>query len=311
MATITATKAGNWSDTSVWDLARVPASGDDVALASYTVVWDAAQATIPATGNLASISATTTGQITIDLSDAAFHGGAALNVSGNITAGDTAPTNRGVIYVSGTTNHVLTITAANIIGGSGANCYALRHTSTGTVNVTADIQNGSTTSTYGVYCDNGGILNITGNLTVPNAGTYAANFYTGTVSISGNITAGASTCVINSYATVSLSGIITGGTESQAWGYWNNGGGDTTLSATTRLVYGTKGAAYTGEAPAWSPASTSYAKFYVGASFGQAANTEFPQVLAAANIKAGVTSGSVTGTLSGGGNLVGTSVLVS
>jgi len=43
MATITATKSGNWSDITVWDLGRVPIAGDDVALAGYTIVWDTAQ----------------------------------------------------------------------------------------------------------------------------------------------------------------------------------------------------------------------------------------------------------------------------
>ena len=53
MSTITATKAGNWSDTTVWDLGRIPANGDTVDLHGYVVNLDVA--TIPATGTLAGI----------------------------------------------------------------------------------------------------------------------------------------------------------------------------------------------------------------------------------------------------------------
>jgi hypothetical protein len=46
------------------------------------------------------------------------------------------------------------------------------------------------------------------------------------------------------------------------------------LSGTVTLTQGIKGAAYEGYAPAWN-LTTGYAKFYTGASFGQAANTNF------------------------------------
>ena len=49
MPTITATKAGNWSDTTVWDLGRVPASGDNIVLGGYAITLDAAAESVSLT----------------------------------------------------------------------------------------------------------------------------------------------------------------------------------------------------------------------------------------------------------------------
>lgn len=279
MATIKATKAGNWSDTSVWDLGRIPQADDDVALAGYVIVWDTSITRIPATGTLTSISSTSTaGQITLALDDVAFHGGASLYAT-TITAAR-KPATSGMILVTGTTDHVLTVTG-DLINGDNSGAEALNNTGTGTVNIIGNITTstvGSSTA-YGVRNTSTGTINVTGNITAVNCvGLYNAS--TGAISVDGIVTGGSNTNVSISYAA----------------GIANVGNGEVTLSANSKLIQGTYHPAYIGKAPAWQPASTSYAKFYVGALFGQAANTEFPQVLSAANIKAGVTSGSVTGT---------------
>ncbi|HHT9136805.1 MAG TPA: hypothetical protein ACFYEK_06100 [Candidatus Wunengus sp. YC60] len=305
MATITATKAGNWSDTTVWDLARVPQADDDVALAGYVIVWDTALTRIPATGTLTSITSTgTAGQISLALDDAAFHSGAGLYAT-TIQCG-TAPATYGIIYVTGTTDHVLTIVTGSspngIVGGSNVNAFGIYNPGTGTINITGDLTGGSGANTPAIHT--AGSSTVVGNLfcgTGVSGSSYG--FYnngTGTISITGNITAGnyLDDCGFynNSTGVVSVNGIITGGGSITAYGFYNKSTGQVTLSATSQLVQGTNAPAYDGLAPAWQPDSTAYAKFYTGASFGQAANTEFPQVLAAEDIKAGVTSGSVTGT---------------
>lgn len=307
MATITATKAGNWSDTSVWDLGRIPAADDDVALAGYVIVWDTAQTRIPASGSLASISSTgTAGQISIALDDAAFHGGVTLDVgTGNITAG-TKPATSGLILISGSTDHVLNITG-NLVGGSNAGAYCVNHQGTGTINIVGNLTDSSTTSTgYAFHNGSTATVNITGDLTGGAAGGYAFNnnAANGIFNVTGNVTGGSNGCGIRVATTTAstISGILTGGMGNNSWAVTCEGANSNiTLSSSSKLVQGTKSAAWNGKAPAWQPASTSYAKFYVGDSFGQAANTEFPQGLAAGNIKAGVVSGSVTGTLASGG----------
>lgn len=263
-ATITATKAGNWSDTSVWDLGRIPAAGDDVALAGYDIVWDTALVRIPSTsGTLTSITTTgTDGTVTIALDDAAFHDGAGLYAT-TITAG-AGPTSSGMIIITGTTDHVLTFVGGTsagqgIIGGTANNgSFGIYHNSTGTLNIQSRITGGSAANTHGVNIKLAGTTNITGDL------------YGGS---------GISSCgVLNSStATVSITGDLYGGQGSTAAGILNNSTGQVTLYSGSKLTQGTKGAAYEGSSPAWQPASSSYAKFYTGASFGQAANTEFKQ----------------------------------
>lgn len=59
--TNTATKAGNWSDTTVWDQGHVPEAGEDVALGGYVITWNVATVPIiPATGSLGTITSTGT-----------------------------------------------------------------------------------------------------------------------------------------------------------------------------------------------------------------------------------------------------------
>jgi hypothetical protein len=315
MATITATKAGNWSDTSVWDLGRVPQSGDDVALAGYVIVWDTSITRIPASGSLASISSTgTAGQISIALNDAAFHSGATLDVgTGNITAG-TKPTVFGLLLVTGATDHVLTITG-NIVGGSNANAFGLYASGSGSIILNGNATGGTGSYAQGIYADSSSPVTINGNTQGGSANASGfRNGGTGAVSISGTCTGGSGSEAFgfwnSSTGAATINGNVVGGTYYSAGGVCNTSTGQVTLGSAVSIIQGTKGAGYMGNAPAWSPASTSYAKFYVGASFGQAANTEFPQVLSAANIKAGVTSGSVTGTLASGGTLIGKGSLV-
>jgi hypothetical protein len=335
------------------DLSRVPADTDDVALAGYDIVWDAGIATIPATGTLASLKSTGTGgSLTIDLDNAAFHSGAALNCT-VIQAGTDS-----MLKVTGAAgDHTLTVTTGTganqgIIGGSAASAVGLNDTSTTncTVNVTGNITGGTNSSAHGYLADPGGHVNITGNITggtgiglvssheavitiegdiasagndgmdnngagtititgnVSGGGTgYAHGMYDGgtaTISITGNVTGGSVSYSYGFYNTstsaVTITGTITGGTAIYTSGFLNESTANCTLGVGSMLAQGTYDAAWLGKAPAWTSSLTNRAKYYVGASFGAAANTEFPQQLAADQIKSGVVSGTVTGTLSGG-----------
>jgi len=351
-ATITATKAGNWTDTTVWDLSRVPADTDDVALAGYDIVWDAGIATIPATGTLASIKSTGTGgSLTIDLDNAAFHSGATFNCT-TIQAGTDA-----MLKVTGAAgDHVLTVNTGTgagqgVIGGSAASAHGISDTSTSscTVNVVGNVTGGADYEAYGYKANPGGTINITGNVSAPTGrGFYNAvaatvniegnitstlydGFYnnsTGEVTVTGNILAGVATGFTNYGAAtvtvtgnitggdgatgfdntdtgaVTVTGTITGGSADYSPGFYNQSTAECTLGAGSMLAQGAGDAAWRGKSPAWTSSLTNRAKYYIGAGFGQAANTDFPQQLAADQIKSGVISGTVTGTLSGGGGCV-------
>jgi hypothetical protein len=289
-ATITATKAGNWSDTTVWDLGRIPAAGDDVALAGYAIVWDSG-ARIPATsGTLTSITSTgTAGQITLDLSSAFCNSGCSLNAT-KIQAGAGKATwaTTGILLISGTTANVLTINTGTkpngIVGGSGATGYPLtiNHQGTGTINVIGDIIGNNNTYGIGFINASTGAVNVTGNMYQDDIGAGCRAFgnnSTGVVTVNGNLTGGytgtSADAALYNASTGSVivnSGIITGGNNCQGFGLFNYSSGHITFVPTVILVYGTKGPPYGGLAPAWQPTSGGY-KFYYGTGFGQAANT--------------------------------------
>jgi hypothetical protein len=287
-ATITATKAGNWSDTSVWDLGRIPAAGDDVALAGYVIVWDTALVRIPSTsGTLTSISSTgTAGQISLALDDAAFHGGASLYVT-TMTAG-TKPSTAGLLLVTGTTDHVLSITTGTgagegIIGGSNTSASGVSLTGTGTINIFGNIKAGTGAYANGVNNVSTGTIAITGNVSA-DSGICAygvRNHNNGTLTISGNINGAAAAGAYGVYTylgTVTINGgTVTGGSYGDAVGIYNDptASGAVTLSENTNLIYGTYAPPILGKAPIWQPKATSYIKMYVGTTTGQAANTEF------------------------------------
>jgi len=189
--TCTATKAGNFSDTTVWSgcNSTYPHSGDAVVLASYVVTWDASA---PATlGTFTSLNATAgeTGQLGLDLSQSLCNSGCTLSAT-TITAG-TKPSVGGVISVTGTTSNTLTInTGTNpngLIGGSNSAAYGLNDNTTGTILFNGDATAGSNSTAYAIYDESTGNFTFTGNLYAATAiGFY--NLTTGPVSIGNDST---------------------------------------------------------------------------------------------------------------------------
>jgi hypothetical protein len=224
----------------VWTCeAGIPQGNDDVALAGFIVTWDTAQTRIPATGTLNSISSTgTAGQITLALDNAAFHGGASL-YSTLIQCG-TAPATYGMVYVAGTTDHVLTVVvgtgAYGLRGGSNTNAFGMYFNSPGTLNLTGDINANTASGSHGLYC-NGQLVH---NGDVKGLGS-CGNAANGVLLGLGSLTA-------------SFNGNITGGNNISSSGINNSIGANVTLSATTNLIYGTYAPAYIGKSPAWSSA---------------------------------------------------------
>lgn len=274
--------AGNWSATATWSAGTVPVADEEVDLNGYVVPWDAGVTRIPASGTLTSISSPgTAGQITLDLSNAAFSSGAALYAT-TITAGTLDSV--GTFRITGTTSNVLTIICGTgvgegIIGGAGSADICTRLVGTGTINIIGNVRGGAGQYSYGVINESTGTINITGDTT---GGTgYAA---TGTVN--------------SSTGKISISGDVTGGSVGNiSHGINNTSAGQITLSTTTKLINGATGVAFVGYPPVWQPTSATYMYWYTGASFGQEPDTEFVRNLTAAEIKKGTVSGSVTGTL--------------
>jgi len=141
MATITATKSGNWSDTTVWDLGRAPVDGDLVQAVSYVIDFDV-DINQPST-----VLNATSGYFR-------YNGGATRNVTANANLG--THSTAGLIQNSavGTLNFY-----GIVVGGSGSDAYGAVNNAAGTMTVTT-ATGGSGSSTHGA------INNAAGTMTV-------------------------------------------------------------------------------------------------------------------------------------------------
>ena len=141
MATITATKSGNWSDTTVWDLGRAPVDGDLVQAVSYVIDFDV-DINQPST-----VLNATSGYFL-------YNGGATRNVTANANLG--THSTAGLIQNSavGTLNFY-----GIVVGGSGSYAYGAINNAAGTITVTT-ATGGSGSYAYGA------INNAAGTMTV-------------------------------------------------------------------------------------------------------------------------------------------------
>ena len=333
MPTITATKAGNWSDTTVWDLGRIPIAGDDVDLAGYAIEWDSSVSVIPITGTLKSIKSgsnnDSAGYINVNLNN--FNTDGILNslfIHGSSVA-------TGIININGTSSYSLTINAGKLIdndgirGGSRNYSCGVYYNAQSPITINGDIIGGSSndgglgddkggygvyasfqsnvftivgdiygTEKYGVMIDNSSAnFSITGNIysTYGNSGVFNSGTMTN-FTIIGNIIAGNTPGFRNQSGSGSITGIITGGNTISAYGVYNSDY-HITLGAGTCLAQGIQAGSWWGPSPIWTSSLTNRARFYTGTEFGQAANTDFPQQIPAGDIKSGIVSGTITGTL--------------
>ena len=123
MATITATKSGNWSDTTVWDLGRAPVDGDLVQAVSYVIDFDV-DINQPST-----VLNATSGYFR-------YNGGATRNVTANANLG--THSTAGLIQNSavGTLNFY-----GIVVGGSGSYAYGAINNAAGTMTVDLAVGN--------------------------------------------------------------------------------------------------------------------------------------------------------------------------
>lgn len=159
MATITSTASGNWSDTSKWDLGRVPAAGDAVVIATgHAIAIDVA--TIPASGTLLSITCQTSGRMTLTLGTV---GNTTINCT-TWTAG-TGATGNSMLVVIGTTTSRLTINGTTLTGGTATNAYGVQHNSNGPCTLNINLVGGSGSFACAFVNQFGALVDIVGNVT--------------------------------------------------------------------------------------------------------------------------------------------------
>lgn len=153
MATIKATKSGNWNDTTVWDSGTIPGAGDDVYANNFNVTL---------TGNVIVASLRNTAGTGIGV------GGRFINNSGySITANIyTASTSciQTTVVVTGLTYNF----SGSFYGGSGLSCYGIGLTNLTNciVVVNGNSYGGNSQNTPGIYLQGtNSTISFTGTLT--------------------------------------------------------------------------------------------------------------------------------------------------
>ncbi len=175
MATITAS-TGNWSDTTKWDLARIPIAGDDVIIPTgVTMTLDASTAAIPASGTtpLTSITCQGTGKMTLALNTA----GTTRNIYVTTWTPGTGSSSNSALAITGSTANTLTITCTTINGGGAANVYGIYHNSTGTLAIVGNLTGGSGSGGNAIFNNSTGAVTVTNGTLTGGTGSLASAIY--------------------------------------------------------------------------------------------------------------------------------------
>jgi len=269
MATILASKSGNWSDPTVWVGGVVPGDGDTADLATYAVTMDVP--TLPASGSLLALQSNVTGYLLVPLSSFVgvpltlnildvYPGGVFMGIirgtsvvnAPNLTLnGQINPSSGGRgIYFSDVYSSALLTINGDVYGGTGSNTYGAIAAWNTVIN--GDVYGGSGSNSFGYLATNGTVT-VNGDVV---AGSYGSS-------------SGSSQAVACNLASI----VIT-----------INGGNIIDSLQSSAL--------YSRQSVAWVPGSTNYYQLSSGA--------KLAPLLLAEEIKAGVVCGGVVGTFEGG-----------
>lgn len=183
MALITATQAGDWSDTTTWTGGVVPGASDDADLNGFSVDFDAAVIGLHIQVN-SIISPASAGILTIAMD---VIGDCEITCPGGITAGTVD-----MIRVSGTApTNTFTINS-DLTGGAGTGdvCLDISGNSIGVI--VGDVTGGGSSSSHGIDCQTSatGGLDITGDVTGGGSNAYGVRVLNNDVTITGTLKGG-------------------------------------------------------------------------------------------------------------------------
>ena len=215
MATVYATKSGNWSDTTVWNTGVLPTSSDDVYCNNYTVEINQ-NITVLSLRNTATGGGGSGGLFTVSASRTINIGTLVMQASTSVLIQTQNPT--------GTTT---TINITNAITGAPSSGQAIiivgGSSQGGNVNISAPSVTCTSTGGYGIANIYTGTLTFTGNVLGSAFAGSAISIQNGNCTIVGNITGGTvatayGISMSNSAVSTTITGNVTGGTNATAYG---------------------------------------------------------------------------------------------
>jgi len=211
MATVYATKSGNWSDTTVWNTGALPTSSDDVYCNNFIVeinqnITVLSLRNTAAGGGGAGGTFTISAARTINVGTLTLIGGgsnliSALNTTGTIT---------------------LNVTNA-ITSNAGSSSYMISNNSTGNLSITAPSITTSSSGAIGIINSSTGTLTFSGNVLGSGFAGSAISIQNGNCIVVGNVNGGTVATayginMISSAVSTTITGNITGGTNTTAYG---------------------------------------------------------------------------------------------
>jgi len=221
-----AVASGNWSNTATWDGGTLPTSSDDVFSNNFTVTingtftvlsirntLNAALPTIAAGGQFIFANG---GNLTCTAAQAIYVGSTTPTLEMTLASGNTGTFNGSVLILTNTASYIAIRHSSsgtlNLNGNYNLDNTAARTliavTSTGTLNIVGDVSStmtGSSNSANTLLMSTAGTINITGNITASTNTQLASppiSMSAGTINITGNTTA-------NITPAIYLSGAVT------------------------------------------------------------------------------------------------------
>jgi len=208
-----AVASGNWSNTATWDGGTLPTSSDDVFSNNFTVTingtftvlsirntLNAALPTIVAGGQFIFANG---GNLTCTAAQAIYVGSTTPTLEMTLVSGNTGTFNGNVLILTNTASYIAIRHSSsgtlNLNGNYNLDNTAARTliavTSTGTLNIVGDVSStmtGSSNSANTLLMSTAGTINITGNITASTNTQLASppiSMSAGTINITGNTTA--------------------------------------------------------------------------------------------------------------------------
>jgi hypothetical protein len=234
-----AVATGNWSNTATWDGGTLPTAADDVFSNNFTVTIDGTFTVLSIRNTLNAVPLIAAGgqfrfanggNLTCTAAQAIYVGSTTPTLEMTLASPNTATFNGSVLTLANTVNYIaIRHSSTGILNLNGnysvdgtAIKYVINVTSTGTLNVVGNITSNLTpvvNNTPTLLSSSAAIINITGNLTGSSNASVTStpvSISSGILNVTGNVTAVSSPAIATTGGILNIIGNVNGSTTQAA-----------------------------------------------------------------------------------------------